>query len=217
MRRVLVSTALVGALALPSACSPGVTDTPLADAGGAEPYVVAEYSELAEQAGITPAELEDLTQLARQEGVPVEEMIARFAGVSQFSEAVDVMRARIPDGLVHAEWTHGEGLVIVRPGHADAARRALDEAGATAVVVERDRPTEVQWHALAEEAIRALPRDAGVSYATYTDPIEGAVHVEIGAQQPSPEIELALDELRASLGARGIILHVTYGSVISPD
>ncbi|MDR1078539.1 MAG: hypothetical protein LBL55_07765 [Propionibacteriaceae bacterium] len=73
----------------------------------------------------------------------------------------DVLRERFPDQFVYAEWGYGRGLLVGRPGSAEQFKRAVEEAGALAVVLEANLPTEVEQlelvGAVTEQVVKHAP------------------------------------------------------------
>lgn len=146
---------------------------------------------------VSDAELEDLRFFAEQEGVPLEEMVTRFAGVSEFTASVNDLRAKHPEALVHAVWGDGSGVVYVRPGYAHVAESTLAARGAPGSVTERDAMTEVERGKLASEVSAALPAGLADGSMVSVDPLGLGVTVSLLERAVARTDPSALDGARA--------------------
>ena len=159
---VIAALAVAGGLTVPVSAA--------ADTGGPDPVPTDRGS-----SSFSPAELEDLGTYALLNGRELAGVEEQFSGVSDFIGMVAEAQEQLPDAFVYAEWGHGSGLLVVRPGGYETARELVVRSGAHSEVLKRDVPAErVQQeivNAVAQSLDESLVERSEVSYDYETNRI----------------------------------------------
>ena len=173
---VIAALAVAGGLTMPASAG--------ADTGEPDPVPTDRVA-----SSFSPAELEDLGTYALLNGRELADVAEQFSGVSDFIGMVAEVQEQLPDEFVYAEWGHGSGLLVVRPGGYETARDLVGRSGAQSKVLERDVPAEaVQQeivNAVAQSLDKSLVESSEVSYDYETNRILVSVESTLRAKNVS--------------------------------